>query len=377
MSLKMNTLGTNLIKEFEGLYLRAYKCPANVWTVGWGTTIYPNGRAVRSGDTCTREQAEQYLKHDIETKYSLHVRQANIFPKLRNDNEFSALVSFVYNVGRGGVHAPNSINRRIANGEDYRTVVETELPRWNKGNGRVLAGLVRRRQAEIALFQTAVSNQDKFFIGLVSDEVKGFQKALNVWLKKFNKTLLTVDGWFGQKSLDASNDFARNNRLPVGLTGVDSALADTILLWAKKETGEDTHNMPDIKVYNRSQAELNISDNFKAGEFFCKCGRCQDQLISTSLVEVLQKLRMHLNKPILLNSGFRCKNHNKNVGGSPASRHMTGDAVDIRLTNLGLTDRQLAKVIQDLGHTKGGFGWGGRRGFLHIDMRGHYVEWNY
>jgi len=182
---RVNKKGIELIKSFEGCHLEGYLCPANIPTIGWGTTVYPDGTAVCVGDTITQAQADEYLEYDLKNKYSVHVKQSNIHEKLQNSNEFSALVSFVYNVGRGGVHIPNSIFRRIANGEDYKKVVSEELPRWVNGGGRVLPGLVRRREAELELFFSSVGREDndlEILLNEVSGKAVQFQKDLNVWL---------------------------------------------------------------------------------------------------------------------------------------------------------------------------------------------------
>ena len=375
-SMKINQAGLELIKEFEGLYLNAYICPAGVATIGWGTTIYPDGSAVKIGDTCTKEQAEEYLRWDLENKYCRHVLESNIYPKLKNENEFSALVSFVYNVGRGGLHAPNSINRRITNGEDYKTVIKQELPRWNKGDGGVLAGLVRRRQAELDLFfdETPILPGDtKYFVGEFNEEIKQYQKALNLWLAKLNKQVLTVDGWFGDASLSASNDFAKNNGLNESVDGLLYSVYDKVIAWYKAETKGDNpdYNQPDIKVYDLSQRDLQLSANFRAGEFFSKDG-ANENLISTEMVELLQKMRDELGVPLLINSAYRSNYWNNAVGGAVNSRHLVGDACDISILNIDW--RKVVECAKRVGFR--GIGYGQNRGFIHVDL-GAEREWDY
>ena len=96
--LKVSTAGINLICSFEGLELKAYDDGVGVWTIGFGTTIYPNGIKVKKGDTCTLEQAKVYMAHDLK-KFESAVNSAVTVPI--NQNQFDALVSLAYNIGTG------------------------------------------------------------------------------------------------------------------------------------------------------------------------------------------------------------------------------------------------------------------------------------
>lgn len=129
--------GLNLIKSFEGCRLTAYKCPAGVWTIGWGHT----GDVV-AGQTITQEQADRMLRVDM-AAYEAKVMKYNDTYHW-NQNEFDALTSFAYNVG--------SIDQLTAKGTRSRDVIADKLLAYNKGGGRVLAGLTRRRKAEQELF---------------------------------------------------------------------------------------------------------------------------------------------------------------------------------------------------------------------------------
>ena len=92
----MSTAGITLICSFEGLKLKAYDGGGGVWTIGYGTTIYPNGIKVKKGDTCTLEQAKSYMAHDLK-KFELVVNSAVTVDL--NQNQFDALVSLTYNIG--------------------------------------------------------------------------------------------------------------------------------------------------------------------------------------------------------------------------------------------------------------------------------------
>lgn len=134
----------NLIKEFEGLRLNAYKCPANVWTIGFGHT----GKDVSEGQTLSESDALDYLKADIKPAADAVDRLVKV---PLNQNQKSALNSFTYNLGQGNLGSSNLLKRLNA-GEDPNTVAREELPKWNKGGGKVLNGLIRRRAAEVELF---------------------------------------------------------------------------------------------------------------------------------------------------------------------------------------------------------------------------------
>ena len=142
-----NTPGTvAVVKEFEGLYLTAYVCPAGVLTIGYGHT----GPDVYSGMRITAAQAEAYLSTDLQ-KFANIVNSAVLVPL--NRNQRGALTSFTFNVG-GGAFRTSTLLRRLNAGEDPNTVAQQELPRWNKGGGKVLPGLVRRRKAEVDFFMS-------------------------------------------------------------------------------------------------------------------------------------------------------------------------------------------------------------------------------
>jgi lysozyme len=143
-----NAAGLSLIRQAEGLRLRAYLCPANVWTIGIGTTVYPDGRKVRSGDKCTAQQADRYLAHDLQ-EFERAVAAMVTVPV--TSNQFSALVSLAYNIGISALRGSTLL--RLLNAGDYAGAANQFL-RWNRGGGRVLPGLVTRRRAERALFLT-------------------------------------------------------------------------------------------------------------------------------------------------------------------------------------------------------------------------------
>lgn len=148
----INEAGLNLIKKFEGFYPNAYKDPVGVWTIGYGTTAYPpDGQRVKSGDKITYDQAIELLRHDVEymAEYINGFLVSNSIEM--NDNEFSALVSLCYNLG-GGVltQSHRSLHKAVMSKD--RNEITKAMMLYVKGGGKVLPGLVKRRQAEVELF---------------------------------------------------------------------------------------------------------------------------------------------------------------------------------------------------------------------------------
>jgi GH24 family phage-related lysozyme (muramidase) len=142
-----------IIKEWEGLRLEAYKCPAGVWTIGYGTTRYPgpSGGPVRKDDVITVQQADYLLQTALFDLFAPGVFHLIPNSKKWSGNQIAALVSFAYNVGLAALE-DSTLRKRLNANEDRVKVVSEELPRWNKADGKVLEGLTRRRNAEVALF---------------------------------------------------------------------------------------------------------------------------------------------------------------------------------------------------------------------------------
>lgn len=136
-----------LARRFEGLYLRPYLCPAGVPTIGYGATYYEDGKRVTLMDApITRERAEALLLHMVRTVYLPAV--ANLCPGADTPERVAALIDFTFNLGSGNLKA-STLRRKVNAGEWM--AVPTELMKWNKAGGRVLAGLTKRRTAEAAL----------------------------------------------------------------------------------------------------------------------------------------------------------------------------------------------------------------------------------
>jgi len=144
--MKTSNMGLNLIKGFEGKRLSAYDDGVGIWTIGFGTIKYPNGIRVKKGDTCTEQQAENYLRNDL-AKFETAINKLVKVPLAQN--QFDALASFTYNLGE--TNLANSTLLRKLNKGDYQGAADQFLV-WNKAGSKVMKGLVRRREAERALF---------------------------------------------------------------------------------------------------------------------------------------------------------------------------------------------------------------------------------
>jgi lysozyme len=145
--MKVNAEGYALIKRFEGCRLKAYKCPANVLTIGYGNTFYENGDKVKEGDVITQARAEELAKFIID---QFAVSIAPFIKQPLTENQFSACVSLAYNIGTGGFKKSSVFKKLNVNPLDATIADSFRL--WNKGGGKVLKGLVTRREAEIQLY---------------------------------------------------------------------------------------------------------------------------------------------------------------------------------------------------------------------------------
>ena len=129
-----------LIKKYEGCRLTAYKCPAGIWTIGYGTTVYPNGQPVKRGDKCTQAEADSLLEWYIKNKIQL--------PSGINKNQTAALQSLIYNIGQGAFDR-SSLKKAIV-AKDWKAVWKNWD--WVTGGGKFLNGLAKRRAEELMLF---------------------------------------------------------------------------------------------------------------------------------------------------------------------------------------------------------------------------------
>ena len=141
-------IAIELCKAFEGFSSTPYLCPAGIATIGYGSTRYNNSRVLLSTPAITKEEAEVLLLKDLTDKALCVIR---LCPALINNNKkFNAIVDFSYNLGLGKLQT--STLRKKINEKNWEESC-VELLKWNRGGGRVLKGLTKRREAEVALMK--------------------------------------------------------------------------------------------------------------------------------------------------------------------------------------------------------------------------------
>ncbi|MBQ9539871.1 MAG: lysozyme [Alphaproteobacteria bacterium] len=129
-----------LIKKYEGCRLTAYKCPAGVWTIGWGSTTYKDGKPVKQGDKITQAVADDLLDWYVKTKIKI--------PAGLTKQQTEALQSLIYNIGQGAFDRSSLKKAIIA--QDWKAVYKNWD--WVTGGGKFLKGLAKRRAEELLMF---------------------------------------------------------------------------------------------------------------------------------------------------------------------------------------------------------------------------------
>lgn len=145
-SMSVSNKGVDLICEFEGKRLVAYDDGVGVWTIGFGTIKYPNGVRVKKGDTCTLDQAKEYMRHDL-IEFEHTVNSSVKVPL--NQNQFDALVSLAYNIGSSAFKSSTLVKK--LNAGDYKGAAD-QFNVWVNAGGKRMQGLVSRRDREKLLF---------------------------------------------------------------------------------------------------------------------------------------------------------------------------------------------------------------------------------
>lgn len=143
MTLAPSKAAFDIIKEFEGCKLVSYRCPAGVWTIGWGAT----GPGIGPGVEWSQAQADARLEQDVR-RFAAQVAKVLDGAKT-TQAQFDALVSFAYNLGIGALGSSTLLKLHKAG--DYKSAA-AQFVRWNKADGKVLKGLTRRREIESLLY---------------------------------------------------------------------------------------------------------------------------------------------------------------------------------------------------------------------------------
>lgn len=139
----------NKLKEYEGLKLNAYICPAGVITIGWGHTGLVDGKKLELGMSITKTKAQELFEQDIATVEKPLANEP--FANRLSQGQWDALVSFIYNIGWGNYKS--STLRKRMNEDINHADIPNQFRRWNKSNGEVLQGLVKRREWEIKQYK--------------------------------------------------------------------------------------------------------------------------------------------------------------------------------------------------------------------------------
>lgn len=155
----MTIEGIDLIKKYEGCSLTAYRCPAGVFTIGYGSTRYLNGEPVKEGDIITQEEANKLFKDTIDNfEYQVKMILGDTLKTILPESAISALVSLAYNIGVSAF-AKSTLLKVIKQNKNNLRDIEFQWNRWNKANGKVLNGLIKRREEEFEMYKNAVLNQ--------------------------------------------------------------------------------------------------------------------------------------------------------------------------------------------------------------------------
>ena len=164
--MRIGPVGLNLIKQFEGFSAKAYRDPVGVWTIGYGTT-HGAGVNVYDGMTCTVEQATRWLQNEIDRSVIpaiVAAQQARLrshgWRTRLNENQVDALCSFGYNLGPGVFLSGSTVGYHIRAGYTKRRIAN-DLLMYDHAGGQVLPGLLRRREAERALFLQPMRKRPK------------------------------------------------------------------------------------------------------------------------------------------------------------------------------------------------------------------------
>ncbi|WP_370698804.1 glycoside hydrolase family protein [Fibrella musci] len=329
-NLSVSSAGVDFVKQFEGFSSSLYNDPAGHCTIGYGHLVHRgncNGSEsaeFRAG--ITEARGTELLRDSLrsfETSVNTNVKVT------LNQAQFDSLVSFSYNVGTGAFQSSTLLKK--LNTGDY-AAVPTEMKRWVNGGGKVLPGLVRRREAEGNLFSS------------------GSYSTTNSW------RMNGYGGAFGDAVLD---DIESGEREDGGMSFSASA---TVPAYCPINTASSAS-----------------SAHFSQGEFESHDGVAIPTSILgnvQNLMNQLEVLRAEVGVPIKVVSGYRSPGQNASVGGKSQSRHMCGQAADIQVRDMTPPDvhATIERLIAAGKMQQGGLGL--YNTFVHYDTRGTKARWN-
>lgn len=201
----------NMVKEFEGCYLKAYQDAVGVWTIGYGITSSDKtitGKTIKKGMVITKKTADKWLEESLNKKYlPLVMKYQNVYYKF-NTSQIDALVSFAFNIG--------SIDGLTAKGTRSISEIEKKILLYNKAGGKELKGLTRRREAELDFFLKGKKTFDEgwptlpkrgyFEKGDKSKEVGKLEKLMS-WLDLYDGDV--DDNVYGEQMVEATKKLQR------------------------------------------------------------------------------------------------------------------------------------------------------------------------
>ena len=219
----------DLVKEFEGCYLKAYRDEVGVWTIGYGITNSDKsitGTTIKSGLRISKATAETWLEKSLTKKYLPLVMKYDKIYKW-NQNEIDALVSFAYNIG--------SIGGLTANGTRSRSAIAVKMMEYNKAGGRVYRGLTRRRTAEKKLFTTPLKvvkqEEKKPATTTQKDYTKERKPGVNYFGVLKNQTIKSFTEFLHKRGLGAG----KPNLSKIAAANAESAEVKAALLTLAKK----------------------------------------------------------------------------------------------------------------------------------------------
>jgi GH24 family phage-related lysozyme (muramidase) len=163
-ALKVGPKALALIHHFEQCKLNAYRDAVGIPTIGWGMTYYPDGSRVQMGDKITQDQADDMFARIMDLDFAGPVRKA-LGDTPTTPAQFGAMCALAYNIGLKGFTGSSVLRRHRAGASDADVTAAFQM--WNKGGGKILNGLVRRRNAEAALYRSDWAAVERFTNGQV------------------------------------------------------------------------------------------------------------------------------------------------------------------------------------------------------------------
>lgn len=361
------SLAIREIEKFEGIELEAYLDPVGIPTICAGLTRYPSGLPVRMGDICTAEVCKGYLEHMLEKEFVPTLAKIPGWSRFGPKRQ-AVLLSFAWNLGSKFYGAPGfeTISRVLRDGAERPEIYQqmsNALGLYVKAGGKALPGLVKRRQAEAALW-----NEE-------SDGTMIFTARQDTFLKKaaIESRYLSDQG---KRAFRAGDELAISQleEIPadmhawVKLNGTSDKWVMFLPHWQEKRAKPT--GLVQSKVDWRNFA-AGVGEYITVGELLQYDSRraprsgSPEERALIELCKQFDQIRAAWNGPLGVTSGYRPEPINREVGGIPGSYHTKGMALDIYPIGESL-EKFHQWLIQ---RWSGGYGDGRQKGFIHIDTR--------